>query len=563
MAKVETTGRADRFLRLAGLCLAGWAAAGCAGPLLRTAAETADQRESVQPDVRLVGFVAHPHGMTYAKVENVSLVTGLNGTGENPAPSTQRAALLSEMHRRGIENPNAVLQSPHTAMVVVTGILRPGIRAGEKFDVEISVPARSEATSLRGAWLMETRLSETAVLGDQLRKGRVLATAQGPVLIDPSATSKNDPALATRGRILGGGVSTADRELGLILDHEHRSIRLSQQVAKAVNLRFNTFIRGRKEGVATPKTDEFVSLMLHPRYRENVSRYMRVVRSIAVQESALRRQSRLITLREQLLDPVTSSAAALRLEAIGDQEGVDVLEEGALSDNAEVRFYASEALAYLDRTSAVVPLARAAIDEPAYRINALAALSAMKDGAAHEALTDMLSLKSAETRYGAFRALWTMDPSDPLVRGEELGGKFRYHILKDLSDPLIHATSSHRPEIVLFGADHRIQLPVVLDAGDCLLVNGLEGEEITVSSFAPGEPTQQRVVPPRVDDVIRAVVELGGDYPDVVQMLQQANDAKALSSRFRVNALPEAGRVREDAEEETESVAAKGGASSL
>jgi len=36
-------------------------------------------------------------------------------------------------------------------------------------------------------------------------------------------------------------------------------------------------------------------------------------------------------------------------------------------------------------------------------------------------------------------------------------------------------------------------------------------------------------------------VELGGRYPDVVQMLQQAKESGALSSRFRVNALPDAG----------------------
>ena len=57
-----------------------------------------------------------------------------------------------------------------------------------------------------------------------------------------------------------------------------------------------------------------------------------------------------------------------------------------------------------------------------------------------------------------------------------------------------------------------------------------------------GETTQQRVVSTDVEAVIRAVVELGGTYPDVVQMLQQAKDTGALQSRFRVNALPEGGR---------------------
>ena len=44
-----------------------------------------------------------------------------------------------------------------------------------------------------------------------------------------------------------------------------------------------------------------------------------------------------------------------------------------------------------------------------------------------------------------------------------------------------------------------------------------------------------------VDEVIRAIVDLGGEYPDVVQMLQQAKAAGALTSRFREDALPEPG----------------------
>lgn len=526
---------------LAAACAAG----GCMSPLLRPEPATRAASEEAPvggPAVQLVGSVAQPYGMTYMKVENVALVTGLPGTGEDPAPSTQRAALLAELNRREVSNPNAILASPNTALVLVRGFLRPGIRAGEKFDVEVRSPSRSDTVSLRGGWLMETNLTETAVLGQQIRKGRIMAVSQGPILVDPSATASDNPALVTQGRILGGGVASKSRSLGLILDHEHRSVRLSQSVGKAVNLRFHTYVNGSKQGVANPKTDEFIDVVLHPRYGDNVSRYMRVVRNIPLRETAAQRLERTRLLRDQLMDPVTASTAALRLEALGDAEAIAVLEEGLRSSDAEVRFYAAEALAYLDQTTAVAPLAEAAEKEPAFRINALAALSAMDDGMAYDALVKMLSLKSAETRYGAFRALWTMDSQDGLVRGENMSDKFRYHALNVPGEPMIHATSSHHPEIVLFGQDHRLRLPLVLDAGQRILVNGLEGEQITVSFFSPGAPTQQRSIPNRVDDLIRAVVDLGGDYPDVIQMLQQANDAGVLSSRFRVNALPEAGR---------------------
>ena len=50
---------------------------------------------------------------------------------------------------------------------------------------------------------------------------------------------------------------------------------------------------------------------------------------------------------------------------------------------------------------------------------------------------------------------------------------------------------------------------------------------------------------PRVDEVIRAIVELGGTYPDVVQALQEAKAAGCLPSRLEVDALPTAGRTYE------------------
>ena len=513
---------------------------GCMSPILRQqspdrAGDEGDAREAL-----LIGDWAHPYGMNYVKLESVSLVTGLSGTGDDPPPSPQRTRIMDEMKRREIESPNEVLASPNTAVVLVKGFLRPGIQAGDRFDIEVRSPSRSNTSSLRGGKLLETRLAETAILDSQIREGHLMAVANGAVLVDPSA-GPDEAAIATKGRILSGGIATKSRNLGLIVYHERRSVRTSQQMGNAINTRFHSFVEGSQQGIATPKTDDFVELRLHPRYKDNVGRFMRVVRNLAVGESPEHLQQRLQLLREQLLDPVTSATAALRLEAIGSDQAVEILEEGITNSDPEVRFYAAEALAYLDRTSGVEPLATAAREEPAFRAHALAALSAMDDGAAYDSLRNLLAVKSAETRYGAFRALRTMSPNDKVLRGEDMKGLFTYHILDVPGQPMVHATSSHHPEIVLFGHDHPLELPLVLDAGPRILVNGLSGAQIKVSHFS--ETTQQRVVPNDVDSVVRAVVELGGTYPDVVQMLQQAKEAGSLQSRFRVNALPEVGRT--------------------
>jgi hypothetical protein len=251
---------------------------------------------------------------------------------------------------------------------------------------------------------------------------------------------------------------------------------------------------------------------------------------------------RIAELKRRLLDPVTSAEAALELEALGS-EAAEALIEGVRAKDPEVRFYAAEALAYLDRREAAQPLGQAARRQPAFRVFALTALSAMEEYGAYEQLRELLAERSAETRYGAFRALWAMNPGDPLVVGERLGGQFSYHVLDAGGPPMIHATRSRRPEIVLFGQNQRFLTPLAVNAGNQVMVTSRGRGEITVSKFSVDEADQKRVVSTEVDEVIRAIVELGGTYPDVVQALQEAEAARALPSRFAVDALPTAGRA--------------------
>lgn len=519
--------------------------AGCSyWDVLDARSQSPDDTDPGGPKVRLVGDLAVPFGMFPVQAEGVALVTGLRGTGSDPSPSPQQGALLDEMQTRGVVNPNRVLASSSTALVLVRGVLRPGIQKGDRFDVEVRIPSRSDTTSLRGGYLLETRLKQLAVLNNQIHDGHVLGLAQGPVMVDPAADGKEDRVLLGRGRILGGGVALKSRSLGLVLKPDHQNVVNSSRIADAVNKRFHTFEKGVKTGVAKAKTDEFVELAVHPKYKNNIGRYVRVVRAVALRESAGERLRRLAELERRLLDPVTAAGAALELEAIGSQ-GVEALCEGIQTKDPEVQFFAAEALAYLDRHEAAEPLGRAARDHPAFRVFALTALSAMDDYAAYEQLQGLLDSRSAETRYGAFRALWAMNPTDPLVLGERLGGQFSYHVLDTGGPPMIHVTRTRRPEIVLFGRDQRFLTPLAVNAGNRVMITSHGPNEIAVSKFSVDEADQKRVVSTQVDEVIRAVVELGGTYPDVVQALQETEAAGALPSRFVVDALPEAGRTYE------------------
>jgi flagellar basal body P-ring protein FlgI len=541
--------------------------------------------ESAEEDhpARMVGDIAVPTltSLTSQRVEAIGMVGGLHGTGSDPGPSQYRAALLEEMQIRGVRNPNAVLASKNFALVIIQGWLRPGAQKGDHFDIELRVPSQSDTTSLRGGALWETRLMEMAVLDDhQVHHGNLLALAQGPVLIDPShgtapvepsaegkaggAPDRGARSLALcRGRVLGGGVVLKSRPLGLVLTSNYQSVKYAADVASAINHRFYIPENGIQTGMAKAKTDEYIELNVHPCYKDNIARYLRVVKAVPLKDLALggsngrlgdlagQRMQRVEALRAELLDPETSADAAIALEAVGS-DGIDALLSGLGAKQAEVRFYAAETLAYLSGTlnhthcrEAAATLGQIARDEPAFRVFALSALSAMQDFAAYEQLRDLLPLPSAETRYGAFRALWAMNRKDPLVKGETIGEAFQYHLLDVGGPPMIHVTYNRLPEIVVFGRDQRLLSPLAINAGNDIMITSFGGDQVAVSKYTVADGDQKRIVSGRVDDVIRAVVELGGGYPDVIQALQEAKRAGALPARFEVDALPEAGRTYE------------------
>ncbi|NQU22167.1 MAG: flagellar basal body P-ring protein FlgI, partial [Candidatus Nealsonbacteria bacterium] len=165
--------------------------------VLAVRSQSPDPSGENSSSVRKVGDIAVPFGLDSFHVRSVGLVTGLNGTGSDPAPSEIRAMLIDEMQTRGVEQPNQVLRDASTALVVVEGWLPAGIQKGDRFDIAVRVPARSGTTSLHGGFLLETRLKQMAMLNNQFREGHLLALAKGPVLIDPSAGHHRRDAGAT------------------------------------------------------------------------------------------------------------------------------------------------------------------------------------------------------------------------------------------------------------------------------------------------------------------------------------------------------------------------------
>ncbi|MBQ8284768.1 MAG: hypothetical protein IJZ10_00525, partial [Thermoguttaceae bacterium] len=170
-------------------------------------------------------------------------------------------------------------------------------------------------------------------------------------------------------------------------------------------------------------------------------------------------------------------------------------------------------------------------------------------------LRKLLAAPENETRYGAFRALWTRNPSDYMIQGENLANQFAYHCLNCGGTPFAHVAMSSRPEIVLFNADQIfLQGEIYIEANPRLTIRA-DGDEIVVKKYETTDGVnQQRRVGFKVDETIRAIVEIGGSYSDVVSFLTQAKSAGHLKSigpdgaatacAFGIDSLPGAKNTR-------------------
>lgn len=488
---------------------------------------------------KYVGSTAVFWGLDFGKLEGVGLVTELRGTGSNPPPSGQRDYLIDELKTHPeIDNAMSLVSSPETSMVLVKGLVPPGAKKGDRFDLEVILPPkpRLETTSLKYGFLFKTRLRPMVVLGNSLKKGSVAAQGRGSVLVDSLFEPRQDSENDLRGVILGGGVVLDDRTLGLSIRSEENPIRAATSISRAINERFTTITRDGRTGVATPKSDKVIELSVPENYRLNIGRYSQVISQIAFDEQPQDRVNRLDQLGRELNQLKTCRDAALRLEAMG-LDGVPSLRRGLLNSEQEVRFQSAEALAYLGEADGIDVLLEAASNLPQSRWHALTALSASQSPQAAEALLSLMSLESAETRYGALRAFQARSPNDPLAKGEWLADDFYFHEVPSSGPPMVHLTRSKRPEIALFGKAHQL-------TDDFIFVqNGLtvraDGKgSLLIIRYLPDQQEERRVCSTNLAEAIRQLASLNCSYTEMLDLLQEAKRNNQLTSRLAIDAVP-------------------------
>ena len=108
--------------------------------------------------------------------------------------------------RKEISNSKKLVSDVSTEIVLVRGLLPPGIRKGEPFDIEVQSLRDTEATSLEGGTALQCRLRPQARLGRSVKSGHVKGLAKGHVIVESAFSTRDDESTSLRGMIPGGGI---------------------------------------------------------------------------------------------------------------------------------------------------------------------------------------------------------------------------------------------------------------------------------------------------------------------------------------------------------------------
>jgi hypothetical protein len=252
---------------------------------------------------------------------------------------------------------------------------------------------------------------------------------------------------------------------------------------------------------------------------------------------------------EKLHRPETTQAAAIRFEALG-APGVPALKGALTSSYPLVRFAAAEALAYQGQTAGADVLLKSAIEHPALQAYALTALAALDDALGMSKLEELLTRKEPELRYGAFRAYREIDPTSDLVRGQRCKHAYMLHEVVVPGPAMIHLLREGRSEVVLFGEAPKLVAPFSLMAGNITVTARKDDAVATISMFSTksgGTPNHVQCSM-NVAEVLRQLATFGATYADAAEILQKADDRRALSCPLVFDALPKAVAVKRLAE---------------
>ena len=131
------------------------------------------------------------------------------------------------------------------------------------------------------------------------------------------------------------------------------------------------------------------------------------------------------------------------------------------------------------------------------------------------------------------------------MKGELLNDSFWLHRVAPDTAPLVHVSTTRRAEIVLFGQEPRLKAPFSFLAGEFAITATGDEDRCTVSRFPHRGGVKRKQCSLRLEDVLRNMADLGATYPEVIELLHQADRCNCLSCPVQRDALPKAVSVKD------------------
>lgn len=458
-------------------------------------------RDVPEPLRGTIGTQAILLGVDPVLVSGFGLVVGLNGTGGGPYREDIQATMEQELARMRVSTgstlfagtpfdgltPREVLRRKDVAIVIVQAAVAPGSPVGSEFDAFVYALPNSGVTSLEGGtlWTTELRLGAPSVFGSQ--QAKILATARGPLFINPFAEPGMESAGITRtaGRILGGGKVTEPLEIAIRLDNPYHSV--ARSMVGSINSRFPPG-PGDRGPTANGKNAEIIGLKVPAAYRQRPQEFINLVKHLNTdylypQESArryteaLKKEPYLAVELSYCLEAVGEPAkgfirplydypeisprmAALRAGAgLGDVQAAPPLKELAVSGPDGLRGEAIRLLSGLDAGPSVDKTLRDLLASPELDVF-VAAYEGLAERAERTQLARLIRATGEVARYedpsAVYHRLNAMSridiPGDTLqgIERRPMARKFLLDLVPG-GQPTVYISQHGRPRIALFG----------------------------------------------------------------------------------------------------------------
>lgn len=503
-----------------------------------------------------IGEVTWIEGMRRMDVRGYGLVIGLGANGSRTCPERIRRTLASAIRKEyrlgdsriglGHLTPEAIIDSPDTAVVQVNGEIGAASLASTRFDLTIRALEGTETLSLEGGRLYscDLRYYRPTAPG-VVQEGAVLASGKGPVFINPFANRKDSatPVNPRVGKIIGGGLNLRSRKVHLMLNSPSHA--LAHRIQDRINARY-----GMGDRIASAVSPSKIALDIPNRYADDELNFLALVRHTYINIEGAAADRRAQELAQEILDSqAPHDSISLAWEAMG--KTVRPIIRELYSNNRDyVRYYAARAgLRTDDRLAAKVVAQTALNTQSLFQVAAIRELgNAMRMSHARDTLLEIVtSNMDPRIRILAYEGL--VKQLSPLLTTVAVGNNFIMDQCPAGDGPaMIYASVSGSARLAIFGRPV-CQTPMFYHHPQGLVtMNAVQNAETitTVRTTPSGLVSPEADAPTDAFELVRflgkeagedrfdQVVGLGLSYSQIVALMATLCDNGVIDAQFHM-----------------------------